>query len=76
MRTFLYWLTSMTIAVLAAGASDQRGMAADEWWTSTDHLAANVLPAPEPSRAILLGVGIMAIAFTYRKAWLNLKRQN
>jgi hypothetical protein len=36
--------------------------------------ASNVLPVPEPSRAFLLFAGIMAMAFTYRRAWLGWKR--
>ncbi len=70
MRPFLYWLTSTAVAVLAAGASEHQA-AADLLWTPDAHMA--VAAVPEPSRAILLGVGIMAIAFTYRRAWLNFK---
>jgi hypothetical protein len=35
---------------------------------------SNVVAVPEPSRAILLFAGIMAMAFTYRHAWLSWKR--
>ncbi|TDU81563.1 putative secreted protein with PEP-CTERM sorting signal [Prosthecobacter fusiformis] len=74
MRKFFYWLTSLAIAVLAAGASEQGDDAAEILWTPASQL--NALPVPEPSRAVLLGIGIMAIAFTYRKAWINLKRKD
>ncbi|OYW31142.1 MAG: hypothetical protein B7Z47_01925 [Chthoniobacter sp. 12-60-6] len=35
---------------------------------------SSVLPVPEPNRTFLLFAGIMAMAFTYRRAWLNWKR--
>ncbi|HEY1084247.1 MAG TPA: PEP-CTERM sorting domain-containing protein [Prosthecobacter sp.] len=73
MRTFLYWLLVSAFAVLAAGASEKND-AVGQIWTPDTHIQ-NVLPVPEPSRAMLLGLGIMAIAFTYRQAWLNLKRK-
>jgi uncharacterized membrane protein YidH (DUF202 family) len=74
MRTFIYWLTATAIAVLAAGAAEQGELAPDMMWAPG--ISQNALPVPEPSRAFLLGVGIMAVAFTYRQAWLNLKRKD
>ncbi len=29
---------------------------------------------PENIRAIILGIGIMAVAYTYRRTWLNFKQ--
>ena len=69
MRTFLYWLTVTAVAVLAAGASAHERAAGQGLWET--EAANGVLPVPEPSLAVLLGVGIMAVAFTYRRAWLN-----
>jgi hypothetical protein len=72
MRSFFYWLTTTVIAVIAASASEQQNEATQVLSSLPGQL--DILPVPEPSRAILLGVGIMAIAFTYREAWMNLKR--
>lgn len=72
MRSFFYWLTTTAIAVIAARASEHQDGASQVLINLPGQLDA--LPVPEPSRAILLGVGIMAIAFTYREAWMNLKR--
>ncbi len=74
MRTFFYWLTSTAIAVLAASASEQGDGLVGMAWTAGSRIDA--LPVPEPSRAILLALGILAIAFTYRRAWLNWKSGN
>lgn len=77
MRSTFYWLVSAAIAVLAmhsAGHAGEGGAAMDLLWGA--EAPTDVLPVPEPSRAVLLGVGIMAIAFTYRRAWLNMKRKD
>lgn len=73
MRTLFYWLTSTVIAVLAAGASEFNEADAELNWAAPSQ--ADVLLVPEPSRALLLGIGIMAIAYTYRQAWMNWKRR-
>lgn len=38
--------------------------------------ANTLMPVPEPGRALLLFAGMMAMAFTYRRVWLNWKRGN
>ncbi|MBB5038487.1 PEP-CTERM sorting domain-containing protein [Prosthecobacter dejongeii] len=74
MRAVFYWLFSIALAGLAARASEHSDKASQLLWDSS--VAADALPVPEPSRAILLSFGIMAIAFTYRQAWLNWKRKD
>ncbi|MEN3941629.1 PEP-CTERM sorting domain-containing protein [Prosthecobacter sp. SYSU 5D2] len=73
MRTLFFWLTTTAIAVLAAGASEL-GAEMEPLWAVPSQ--PDILPVPEPSRAFLLGIGIMAIAFTYRQAWMNWKRKD
>ena len=72
-RSFRYWFACCIIAVMVVGATES-GMAAmlDLKLPGVD--ASSVLPVPEPSRAFLLFAGIMAMAFTYRRAWLSWKR--
>jgi len=69
MRSILYWLSSTAIAVLSmkavAGTNDQ------ETATVLGQLIAHPSEVVETSRVILLGIGIMAVAYTYRCAWLN-----
>lgn len=73
-RPTFYWLACITLAAIAAQAADPMVM---------DEAARLVIPqadqnlmqqVPEPGRALLLFAGIMAMAFTYRKVWLNWKR--
>jgi hypothetical protein len=40
---------------------------------TTDAAASHILPVPEPGRVMMLFAGMMAMAFTYRRAWLNWK---
>ena len=69
MRSTLYWLTSTAIAVLSmqavAGTNDQEvpGVLAQ--------LILDPSGVSEASKAILLGIGVMAVAYTYRCAWQN-----
>jgi hypothetical protein len=69
MRSTLYWLTSTAIAVLSmqavAGTNDEEVPAV------LGQLILDPSGVSESSRAILLGIGVMAVAYTYRCAWLN-----
>ena len=71
MRSFVYWSASSALAVIAtraAAESENLGMAL------ADGAAAGAFASiPESARAVLLGIGIMAIAFTYRRVWLNIR---
>ena len=74
-RSFSYWFVCTISAVIAAGAAEPHTA------TPLDlHLPeaaiSTVLPVPEPSRALLLFAGIMAMAFTYRSAWLSWHRSS
>jgi hypothetical protein len=69
MRPTLYWLTSSAVAVISMRAvavpSDEEAVLA------AVHPLMTPLAVSESARAVLLGIGIMAVAFTYRRAWLN-----
>ena len=70
MRSFLYWLTSTFVALLCMKA------------VATPHAETDVIAtvdpvlgftAADPTRAIMLGVGIMAMAYTYQRVWANFR---
>lgn len=71
MRPTLYWLTAFFVAVLAASAAErpQDGGA----WVNDSGFP--LLAVADPARSVLLGVGILAIAFTYRQAWESFRRR-
>ncbi|MFN0077485.1 MAG: PEP-CTERM sorting domain-containing protein [Prosthecobacter sp.] len=73
LRSITYWLICSITAVIAVGAAEP-GVAATLSFTLPDNASSMVHTVPEPSRALLLFAGIMAMAFTYRKAWLSWKQ--
>ena len=73
LRSFSYWFVCTIAAVIAVGATEpEKAATLDLPLPGT--AVSSVLPVPEPSRAFLLFVGIMAMAFTYRRAWLSSQR--
>ena len=73
-RALLYWVICSLFAVFVAQAADQGGVLMDDLpWTVPHDLSAKPLPVPEPHRVMMLFAGIMAMAFTYRRAWMNWK---
>lgn len=72
-RSLSYWLFSSLAAALAATAGEP-GAADPQIFSLPVDAESSILAVPEPGRAILLFAGIMAMAFTYRRAWLSWKR--
>jgi hypothetical protein len=73
LRSFSYWFACTIAAVIAVGAAEPN-MNSPMDLTPPETRLSSVFPVPEPSRAFLLFAGIMAMAFTYRRAWLSWKR--
>jgi hypothetical protein len=68
MRSTLYWLTSSAIAVLSMRAMADVG---ERDPMVLGQIMADPSGVSEISRSVLLGIGIMAVAYTYRQAWQN-----
>jgi hypothetical protein len=67
----VYWSVVVAVAVMVAHA------AAQPHETAELAVAATRLPhgvAIPEERAILLGLGILAIAYTYQRVWQNFRR--
>jgi len=75
LRSFSYWFACTIAAAMAVGAVEPDNAAALNF-TLPATTASSVLPVPEPSRAFLLFAGIIAMAFTYRSAWLSWQRSS
>ena len=69
MRSTLYWFVSTIIAVLSMRAAAQTDAEAE--LLALADPAFQALNVSGSSKAALLGIGIMAVAYTYRRAWLN-----
>lgn len=72
-RSFSYWFACSVAAAIAVGATEP-GQTPPPDLILPGATLGSIAPMPEPSRALLLFVGIMAMAFTYRSAWLSWKR--
>lgn len=72
-RSFSYWLACSIAAAIAVGATEPDNAATLDLGLSGTALNS-VHVVPEPGRAFLLFAGIMAMAFTYRHAWVKWKR--
>ncbi len=72
-RSFSYWLACSIAAAIAVGATEPDKAATLDFDLPGTALNS-VHVVPEPGRAFLLFAGIMAMAFTYRHAWVKWKR--
>lgn len=72
MRALTYWLASVFLAVLASRAAE-RG---DDLVAWVDSSATPLLSVPDSGRSALLGIGVLAMAYTYRQAWLNWRKRS
>ncbi len=70
MRSLTYWLASTFVAVLASRAAE-RG---ESLVALAGETPLPLLAVPDSGRSILLGVGVLAMAYTYRQAWLGWRR--
>ncbi len=69
MPSVLYWLTSTIIALLCIKAAATQETDTEVMASAFPHAMTS---APvDDLRAILLGIGIMAVAYTYRCVWVN-----
>ena len=74
-RSLLYWFICITFAVYVAQAAEPLSPDTMAALSAGKALDSKLLPVPEPGRALLLFAGVMAMAFTYRRAWLNWKME-
>ncbi len=72
-RSFSYWFACSVAAAIAVGATEPDKITPADI-TLPGAALSSIAPVPEPGRALLLFAGIMAMAFTYRTAWLSWKR--
>ena len=73
-RSVIYWGVSLVVATYASGLTVASAQNADPSLVSASisSLAAGAA-IPEFARSILLFIGILAVAFTYHRAWANFR---
>ena len=73
MRSVLYWLGCVTFALICVTAAATPQPAAASVATVD---GMGVSPSGNPARSIILGIGILALAYTYQRVWLNFSRKH
>jgi hypothetical protein len=71
-RAFGYWLILSSAAFAAAWASG--GAQSSDSAQLPPIAQSTVVPVPEPSRAVFMIAGFVAVLFCYRQAWQNLRQ--
>lgn len=73
MRSVLYWLGCVIFALVCvtAAATPQPAPASV---ATVNAMSAG--PSGNPARSIILGIGILAMAYTYQRVWLNFSRKH
>lgn len=72
-RALFYWVVSVWVAAYAAGHALASSATEVEAVTPASGSLANMVTVPEAARSALLFAGILAVAYTYQRAWLNFR---
>ena len=78
-RLIVYWIVCIAVAVVASGYLVGHAQAADEMRGQLavvgppTQAAFQLAGVSELARAVLLFVGIIAVAYTYQQAWMNFR---
>ena len=72
-RSVIYWAISLVVATYASGHAVASASETGTAVASTSLTYSSVAAIPEAARSILLFVGVLAVAFTYHRAWINFR---
>lgn len=73
MRVLFYWVIAVWVATYAADHAVASSTTEIESVTTATASLANMVSVPEAARSTLLFIGILAVAYTYQRAWLNFR---
>ncbi|WP_395753043.1 hypothetical protein [Prosthecobacter sp.] len=73
LKSLSYWFACTVAAVIAVGAAEPNLTPAPDLRVAGAGLGS-AIPMPDTGRTVLLFAGIMAMAFTYRCAWVSWRR--
>jgi hypothetical protein len=72
-RSVIYWVACLFIATYAAGRAVASAPEIEATVTPASLSVASLLAIPDAARSVLLFMGIIAVAFTYHRAWTNFR---
>lgn len=71
LRSITYWLVCCTLAFVATHVVPAQSFGSE--LAAAPASIQQLLPVQDPRRTVPLFLGVLAMAFTYRRAWLNWK---
>ena len=72
-RSLIYWVVSFVIAAYAANGISASASGVEPAVVSPALSVSSLLAVPDAARSALLFIGIIAVAFTYQRAWINFR---
>ena len=72
-RSLFYWAVSLVIATYAAGHAMASLPEIEATVAPVPVSFSTLLAVPDAARSVLLFIGILAVAFTYYRAWMNFR---
>jgi hypothetical protein len=72
-RSLIYWAVSLVIATYAAGHAFASATEIEAGVGPAAMPLVNFFAVPDSARSVLLFVGILAVAYTYQRAWANFR---
>ena len=72
-RSLIYWAFCFVIAAYAAAGASASAPEIAPAVVPPALSVSSLLAIPDAARSVLLFVGIIAVAFTYHRAWVNFR---
>jgi hypothetical protein len=72
-RALIYWVGTLVVATYAAGHAFASAPEIETAVAPVANPFLNLLAVPDSARSVLLFVGILAVAYTYQRAWANFR---
>ena len=72
-RSLIYWVLSLVIAAYASGLASASAPQVEASVVPGSLSLSNLVAVSDSARSILLFIGIIAVAFTYHRAWMNFR---
>ena len=72
-RSLIYWTVSLVIAAYAANGISASAPEVEATVVPPAISVSSLLAIPDAARSFLLFIGIIAVAFTYHRAWVNVR---
>lgn len=72
-RALIYWVVTFVVAAYAAEGLSASAPEVEASLMPASHSISSILAVPDAARSALLFIGIVAVAYTYQRAWANFR---